>query len=203
MNESGRFMLDIQCYFISTQQWYHYTFHMKWLHIIKKVHIYHLLAQLRPNNNTFQSFFRRYDIIIWMIFNSVHIVRVWLNRMFHSMLYLSTLHTIYTTTVYLSTQFGWYLLTSLLSPGTASWPSLWRSGSWGSPRCSTPGTWRRASSWTAAASSPTSASSTTPSTGTSAANRLIGEVVQSRRRPLLGPSPSWKRLLALSHLRHY
>ena len=108
MNESGRFMLDIQCYFISTQQWYHYTFHMKWLHIIKKVHIYHLLAQLRPNNNTFETFFRRYDIIIWMIFNSVHIVRVWLNRMFHSMLYLSTLHTIYTTTVYLSTQFGWY-----------------------------------------------------------------------------------------------
>ena len=38
---------------------------------------------------------------------------------------------------------------------------------------------------------------------TSAANRLIGEVVQSRRRPLLGPSPDWKRLLALSHLRHY
>ena len=32
---------------------------------------------------------------------------------------------------------------------------------------------------------------------TSAANRLIGEVVQSWRRPLLG------RLLALSHLRHY
>ena len=25
--------------------------------------------------------------------------------------------------------------------------------------------------------------------GTSAANRLVGEVVQSRRRPLLGPSP--------------
>ena len=38
---------------------------------------------------------------------------------------------------------------------------------------------------------------------TSAANRLIGEVVQTRRRPLLGPSPGWKRLLALSHLRHY
>ena len=38
---------------------------------------------------------------------------------------------------------------------------------------------------------------------TSAANRLIGEVVQSRRRPLLGPSPGWKRPLALSHLRHY
>ena len=37
----------------------------------------------------------------------------------------------------------------------------------------------------------------------SAANRLIGEVVQSRRRPLLGPFPGWKRLLALSHLRHY
>ena len=36
-----------------------------------------------------------------------------------------------------------------------------------------------------------------------AANRLIGEVVQSRRRPLLGPSPGWKRLLPLSHLRHY
>ena len=28
-------------------------------------------------------------------------------------------------------------------------------------------------------------------------------VVQSRRRPLLGPSPGWKRLLALSHLGHY
>ena len=37
----------------------------------------------------------------------------------------------------------------------------------------------------------------------SAANWLIGEVVQSQRRPLLGPSPGWKRLLALSHLRHY
>ena len=37
----------------------------------------------------------------------------------------------------------------------------------------------------------------------SAANRLIGEVVQSRRRPLLGPSPGWKCLLALSHSRHY
>ena len=37
----------------------------------------------------------------------------------------------------------------------------------------------------------------------SAANLLIGEVVQSRRRPLLGPSPGWKRLLPLSHLRHY
>ena len=38
---------------------------------------------------------------------------------------------------------------------------------------------------------------------TSASNWLIGEVVQSRRRPLLGPSPGWKRLLPLSHLRHY
>ena len=28
-------------------------------------------------------------------------------------------------------------------------------------------------------------------------------VVQSWRRPLLGPSPGWKHLLALSHLRHY
>ena len=28
-------------------------------------------------------------------------------------------------------------------------------------------------------------------------------VVQFRRRPLLGPSPGWKRLLALSHLRDY
>ena len=28
-------------------------------------------------------------------------------------------------------------------------------------------------------------------------------VVQSRRRPLLGPFPDWKRLLPLSHLRHY
>ena len=37
---------------------------------------------------------------------------------------------------------------------------------------------------------------------TSAANWLIGEVVQSRRGPLLGPSPGWKHLLALSHLRH-
>ena len=38
---------------------------------------------------------------------------------------------------------------------------------------------------------------------TSAASRLIGEVVQSLRRPLLGPYPGWKRLLPLSHLRHY
>ena len=38
---------------------------------------------------------------------------------------------------------------------------------------------------------------------TSAANWLIGENVQSRRRPLLGPSPGRKRLLALSHLRQY
>ena len=37
----------------------------------------------------------------------------------------------------------------------------------------------------------------------SATNRLIGEVVQSWRRPLLRPSPGWKGLLALSHLRHY
>ena len=37
----------------------------------------------------------------------------------------------------------------------------------------------------------------------SAANRLIGEVVQSRRRPLLEPSPGWKHLLALLHWRHY
>ena len=29
-----------------------------------------------------------------------------------------------------------------------------------------------------------------PSPNISAANQLIGEVVQSRRRPLLGPSPS-------------
>ena len=34
---------------------------------------------------------------------------------------------------------------------------------------------------------------------TSAVKRSIGEVVQSWRRPLLGPSPGWKRLLALSH----
>ena len=32
---------------------------------------------------------------------------------------------------------------------------------------------------------------------------VLQPVVQSRRRPLLGPSPGWKRLLALSHLRHY
>ena len=39
----------------------------------------------------------------------------------------------------------------------------------------------------------------------SAANRSIGigEVVQSRRRPILGPSPGQKQLLLLSHLRHY
>ena len=36
---------------------------------------------------------------------------------------------------------------------------------------------------------------------TSAANRLIVEVAQSQRRPLLWPSPGLKRLLAL--LRHY
>ena len=32
---------------------------------------------------------------------------------------------------------------------------------------------------------------------TSAANQSIGEDVQSRRRPLLGPSPGWKRLLSM------
>ena len=33
--------------------------------------------------------------------------------------------------------------------------------------------------------------------GARAVNRLIGEVAQSRRRPLLGPFPGWKRLLPL------
>ena len=37
---------------------------------------------------------------------------------------------------------------------------------------------------------------------TSAANRLIGEVVQSRRRPLLLVESTY-RLLVLSYLRHY
>ena len=31
----------------------------------------------------------------------------------------------------------------------------------------------------------------------------VPENLQSQRRPLLGPSPDWKHLLALSHLRHY
>ena len=44
---------------------------------------------------------------------------------------------------------------------------------------------------------------TAPNVTASAANRLIGDVVQSRRRALVGPSPGRKRLLALSHLRHY
>ena len=34
-------------------------------------------------------------------------------------------------------------------------------------------------------------------------NKDYPKFSQSRRRPLLGPSPGWKRLLALSHLRHY
>ena len=33
--------------------------------------------------------------------------------------------------------------------------------------------------------------------------RRWSEGSSSRRRPLLGPSPGWKRLLPLSHLRHY
>ena len=33
--------------------------------------------------------------------------------------------------------------------------------------------------------------------------KVPSEGSQSRRRPLLGPSPGWKRLLLLSHLRHY
>ena len=33
--------------------------------------------------------------------------------------------------------------------------------------------------------------------------KVPSEGSQSRRRPLLGPSPGWKRLLPLSHLRHY
>ena len=34
-------------------------------------------------------------------------------------------------------------------------------------------------------------------------NEGPSEGLKSRRRPLLGPSPGWKRLLPLSHLRHY
>ena len=34
-------------------------------------------------------------------------------------------------------------------------------------------------------------------------NKDYPKFSQSRRRPLLEPSPGWKRLLALSHLRHY
>ena len=34
-------------------------------------------------------------------------------------------------------------------------------------------------------------------------SRRLREALQSQRRPLLGPSLGWKRLLALSHLRHY
>ena len=33
--------------------------------------------------------------------------------------------------------------------------------------------------------------------------KVPSEGSKSRRRPLLGPSPGWKRLLPLSHLRHY
>ena len=33
--------------------------------------------------------------------------------------------------------------------------------------------------------------------------RRFADISQSQRRPLLGPSPGWKHLLALSHLRHY
>ena len=39
--------------------------------------------------------------------------------------------------------------------------------------------------------------------GTRAANEPSAKFSQSQRSPLLGPSPGWKRLLALSHLRHY
>ena len=34
-------------------------------------------------------------------------------------------------------------------------------------------------------------------------HRFHNRFLQSRRRPLLGPSPGWKCPLALSHLRHY
>ena len=61
--------------------------------------------------------------------------------------------------------------------------------------------WSSSDSWATATSCPSDTRGT--SLRSSAANRLIGEVVRSRRRPLLGPSPGWKRLLALSHLRHY
>ena len=36
-----------------------------------------------------------------------------------------------------------------------------------------------------------------------AANQLSAKFSQSHIRPILGPSPGWKCLLALSHLRHY
>ena len=37
---------------------------------------------------------------------------------------------------------------------------------------------------------------------TRAANEPSAKFSKSQRRPLLGPSPGWKCLLALSHLRH-
>ena len=64
--------------------------------------------------------------------------------------------------------------------------------------------WCRGSSWhpSSCPALPLPAQTSRSPSQTSAANRLIGEVVQSRRRPLLGPSLGWKWLLQLFHVRH-
>ena len=95
-------------------------------------------------------------------------------------------------------------------PTWGAWSRRWRSPcsggrSWppSAPRRRRPASPSRARPWRSAPSPASAPRSTAPThTRISAANRLIGEVVQSRRRPLLGPSPGW-RLIALSHLRHY
>ena len=56
------------------------------------------------------------------------------------------------------------------------------------------GHWARSSSW----------AGTLNTRASNEGSRRLREVLQSRRMTLLlGPSPGWKHLLALSHLRHY
>ena len=57
---------------------------------------------------------------------------------------------------------------------------------------------------TASSSHPTPSSKTGHVPGASnEVKQRFTKILQSWRRPLLGPSPGWERLLALSHLRHY
>ena len=83
-------------------------------------------------------------------------------------------------------------------PRSAS--SCWTSG-WPRPRGTSPRPPRTRArcpppprGWPSSRAACRAAAPRGPAAPPRAANRLIGEVVQSRRRPLLGPSTGWKRL---------
>ena len=57
--------------------------------------------------------------------------------------------------------------------------------------------------WRGGGQSSAAETTTQPLLALQTINRFHNCFSQSRRRPLLGPSPGWKWLLLLSHLRHY